>query len=107
VAEFLAREGLELLGRNVRVGRWEIDILARDGAVIAVVEVRTRGLGAWQRAFDTVDQGKRQRLRKAAAVLWSRRFARRSDIERMRFDVASVDLESGPEPAVEYVRAAF
>jgi len=107
VADFLALQGLEVLGRNVRVGRWEIDILAREGDVVAVVEVRTRGPGSWQRALDSVDRGKRERLRKAAAVLWSRRFARRSDVERMRFDVASVDLQSGAEPRVEYVRGAF
>ena len=107
MAEFLTRAGLELLGRNVRVGRLEIDILAREGPVVVVVEVRTRGAGSWQSALDSVDYGKQQRLRRAAAVLWSRRFARQRDIERMRFDVASVDLESGPEPSVEYIRAAF
>jgi putative endonuclease len=96
-----------LLGRNVRVGRWEIDILAREGEVVAVVEVRTRGPGSWQRALDSVDHGKQQRLRRAAAVLWSRRFSRRPDLDRVRFDVASVVFEPGSEPSVEYVRGAF
>lgn len=107
VADHLLGLGLTLLGRNVRVGRLEIDLLVRDGPVVAIVEVRTRGAGSWLSALDSIDAGKRARLRRAATILWSRRFARMAGIERMRFDVASVRLE-GPHGAdVEYVRGAF
>lgn len=41
-AEYLAAQGMQILGRNVRVGHNEIDILARDKDEIVFAEVRTR-----------------------------------------------------------------
>jgi putative endonuclease len=46
VAQHLADAGLEILAVNLRVGRLEIDVLAREGPVVAVVEVRARGPGS-------------------------------------------------------------
>lgn len=107
VADWIAAHGMTLLARNLRVSRLEIDLVARDGEVVALIEVRTRGAGSWQRAFDTIDGRKQERLRRAAAVLWARRFSKLPGVERIRFDVASVDFDSGDAPIVEYVRAAF
>ena len=103
---YLTAQQLQVLSRNVRVGRLEIDIVVRDGPVVAIVEVRTRGRGAWASAFESVDYGKRRRLRRAAHLLWSRRYRRMPGIERMRFDIAAVDLSVTP-PLVEHVMAAF
>lgn len=97
---------MRVLSRNERVGRYELDIIARDGDRVVVVEVRTRGAGAWQRALDTLDWHKRRCLRRAAAILWSRRWSRWRGVRGVRFDVASVALD-GDEPEVTYVRAAF
>jgi putative endonuclease len=41
-ARFLRRRGYEILDRNVRLGRGEIDIIARHGDIIAFVEVKCR-----------------------------------------------------------------
>jgi putative endonuclease len=107
VADFLLRQGYTIIGRNVRVGQLEVDILARHGDAVAVVEVRTRGGRSWQSALDSVGATKRERLRRAAQVLWNRRFCRMPGIERMRFDVASVQFDASGEAKVEYIRAAF
>jgi putative endonuclease len=107
VSDYLGSVGIEVLDANVRVGRFEIDLLARDGEVIVVVEVRTRGTGAWVRAFDSIDWRKRKRIRFAGERLWRDRFARRKDVERMRFDCASVTFDADGTAHVEYVRAAF
>jgi putative endonuclease len=107
VAAHLAAAGLEIVGMNVRVGRLELDVVARDGAVIAVVEVRTRGPGAWVRPLDSVDAGKRARVRRAGERLWRERFARDLRIERMRFDVAAVELLPDGGARIEIVKAAF
>jgi len=107
VAAHLAAAGLEILGVNVWVGRLEIDILARDGPVIAVVEVRTRGAGAWVRALDSVDARKRERVRRAGERLWRERFADDHQVDRMRFDVAGVELLPDGGARIEVVKAAF
>ncbi len=104
--EELERRGLAILERNLRVGRLELDIVARDGAVVVVVEVRLRGPGAWVRPLDSVDPAKRARVRRAGELLWSQRFAADPDIERMRFDIAGVIFE-GDGVKVEIVRSAF
>ena len=88
------------------MGRLEIDVVARRGPVIAVVEVRTRGKTAWTSAFGSVDRKKRLRLRRAGERLWQRRYKNDASAERLRFDVASVNLGDRP-PSVEYVVAAF
>ncbi|AUX41925.1 uncharacterized protein SOCE26_033500 [Sorangium cellulosum] len=107
VVAHLAAQGLEIVARNVRVGRLEIDVIARDGPVIAIVEVRTRGAGSYVRALDSIDAGKRARVRRAGEVLWRARFSRLRGVERMRFDAASVTFLPGGEVAVEIVKAAF
>jgi putative endonuclease len=88
------------------VGRLEIDLVARRGAVIAVVEVRTRGATAWTTPFGSVDRKKQLRLRRAGERLWQRRYKHDPSVERLRFDVASVRLDTEP-PSVEYAIAAF
>lgn len=97
---------MRVLSRNERVGRLELDIVARDGDLVVVIEVRTRGVGAWQNALDTLSEHKRRCLRRAAFLLWSRRWSRWRGIRGVRFDVASVNLDTDP-PEVTYIRAAF
>jgi putative endonuclease len=107
VVAHLVAAGLEILARNVRVGRLELDVVARDGPVIAVVEVRARGPGAWVRPLDSIDARKRTRVRRAGERLWRERFARDPGVERMRFDVAAVSLLPDGGMSIEIVRAAF
>jgi len=105
--EHLLAHGFGILGRNVRVGRYEIDLLARDGAVLVVVEVRARGERALVRALDSIDARKRSRLRTAATWLWRDRFSKDPRFERVRFDCAAVTFDATGRPIVEHVRAAF
>lgn len=107
VAAHLAACGAEVLARNLRVGRLEIDVLAREGPVLIVVEVRSRGPGAYARALDSVDARKQSRLRRAATALWLARFQGDPTLERVRFDVAAVDLSGEGTPRIEIVRGAF
>jgi putative endonuclease len=107
VAAHLAASGLEILAMNLRVGRLELDLVVRDGPVIAVVEVRARGQGSWVRPLDSVDARKRARVRRAGERLWREQFARDPRVERMRFDVAAVELSPDGGARIEVVKAAF
>jgi putative endonuclease len=106
VAQFLERQGYQIVGHNLRLGHLELDIVARVGTTIVVVEVRTRGAGAWTTAFGSIDAQKRARIRRAGERLWQRRYKNDASVDRMRFDAASVSFD-GDEAAVEYVVAAF
>ena len=107
VAEYLLEHGFQILATNLRVGRCEIDLLARDGPVVVVVEVRARGPGSFVRALDSIDAAKQARLRSAARRLWRQRFASDGSVDRMRFDCVSVAFDAVSGARIEHVRAAF
>lgn len=106
VADWLERNGFVVLERNLRFGHLEIDIVAREGRVVAVVEVRSRSLSSLTSGFSSFSALKRLRVRRAGERLWNRRFKRDSSVDRLRYDAASVCWGHGP-PVVEYARAAF
>ncbi len=72
VADALARAGWTILGRRVRVGRLEIDLVAVDPGppgVLVMVEVRWRSSRAFGLPEETIDGRKVGRLRQAAGAL--------------------------------------
>lgn len=107
VADYLEAKGARILGLNVRVGRLELDIVARECDVVFIVEVRTRGAGSWQGALESIGREKVRRVREAGERLWSSRFASDSTLNHMRFDVATVEFRPNGEILVEHFRGAF
>jgi putative endonuclease len=106
VAARLISDGWSILGRRVRVGKLEVDVLARRGDVVACVEVRGRRVDALVTAIDSIDWKKKRSLAKAARALWSRRFARDESVRVVRIDVATVTWGPGA-PAIEIVEGAI
>jgi putative endonuclease len=103
-ASALERQGFRILRRNFRARGGELDIVARDGEVLAIVEVRYRAGGRYGGGADSVTAAKRRRIALAARVL----LAREPALARLpaRFDVVEV---SGPAAALEcrLIRDAF
>ena len=71
-----------------------------------VVEVRTRGDGAWTSGLGSIGYRKRKLIRRAGERLWQRRYKNDARALRLRFDAASVRFVNG-RAEVEYVPAAF
>jgi putative endonuclease len=72
VAKALVTAGWLLLGRRVRVGRAELDLVAVDPgppSALVIVEVRWRASRAFGLPEETLDTRKVGRLRRATAVL--------------------------------------
>ena len=107
VAGDLAQKGLAILGTNVRLGRLEIDVVARDDDTVVVVEVRTRGASAWQTGLESIARAKAKRVRAAGERLWRERFLRDPSVNRMRFDVAVVTFDERGSPLIEYARGVL
>lgn len=70
-ALWLMAKGYRILGFRLRTAQGEIDILARKGAVVAVVEVKRRM--RLEDALEAVSWRQRERLSRAAAAIASRR----------------------------------
>ena len=107
VVEYITNLGWQILDRNARVGHYEIDIIARDGPILVIIEVRYRGDRSLTSGFGSLSATKRLRVRRAGERLWHSRFRHDSRIERMRFDAASVHFGAEGTAVVEYALAAF
>jgi putative endonuclease len=108
VADYLFARGFQILARNLRVGPFELDVVARRGPLVVAVEVRTRGRRALQRAIESVGPAKQRRLLRAAERLWHDYLAGMPQVERLRIDVAVVEFAGadGAEVRVEYFEGA-
>ncbi len=98
----LERRGFTILGRNVRVGRLELDVIAQRGKLIVFCEVRARVSAGIAAPYESIDARKIERLRRAALGWLTQRGGTRVDV---RFDVASIVL--GPPVLMDYFENAF
>jgi putative endonuclease len=99
-AAFLESQGFAIVARNFlrRVG--ELDIVARDGDLLVIAEVRTRASDAYGGAAASVGYPKQRRIAMTAALFLQahREYARC----RVRFDVLIVR-----DGAIEWLKHAF
>jgi putative endonuclease len=103
-ADHLVRAGWTVLSRNFRMGRKEIDLVARRGEVVAFVEVKTRaGLG-YGHPLEAITAKKRREIHQVAAA-WIDRHGKPDDV--YRFDAVAILLPSGGEPVIEHVEDAW
>lgn len=99
-AQYLRRQGYEILERNFRDRRGEIDIVAREGRYLVFVEVKYRRDAGSGYPEEAVFRRKQQRIRRTASIyLYRRGYA--EDIP-CRFDVVSI---AGEE--IRLLRDAF
>jgi putative endonuclease len=107
VVQYLTRLGWQILDRNIRAGRYELDIVAREGPTVVVVEVRFRGHGSILSGFGSLSPTKRMRVRRAGERLWHSKYRHDTTLNRMRFDAASVHFDEQGHVSVEYAIAAY
>lgn len=101
----LRASGRKILYRNYRGPKGgEIDIVARDGAVLSFVEVKTRTHQGYGRPLEAVDQAK-QDLIERGANSWLHLLGNRQ--LPWRFDVVEVILTDGDCPQVNVINNAF
>ena len=92
--QWLEGHGFTVLHRNWRHGRDEIDIVAREGRFLVVVEVKTLTSARWGDPEDAVDHRKQMKLMRAADGLIEQT---PEDLE-LRFDVIAIThTPQGPE----------
>lgn len=100
-ARELRRRGYRVLARNQRVGRGEVDLVARQGETVVLVEVKTRRAGAFGEARDAISTAKARRL-----VALGRRYAQTADATDWRIDVVAVDVAGDGGYTVEIIENA-
>lgn len=98
----LERRGYVILARRYRTRAGEVDLVARDGATLVFVEVKTRTSDAFGGGAAAVTWQKRQRLARVAMEFLAR--CGQSDVP-CRFDV--VVVTPAAVPRVEVYTHAF
>jgi putative endonuclease len=114
-ADHLVASGLTVVARNWRCREGEVDIVALDGDVLVMCEVKTRRGVGFGTPLDAVTPAKAARLRRLA-LRWladqrssvlegsASEFARYAEV---RFDVVSVLRPVSGPTTVEHLRGAF
>ena len=79
--QYLLSRGWHIVAHRFRVGHTEIDLIVRQGSLVAFVEVKARRGDAFGSPFEAVTGAKRRELVKAARV-WVDRYGRPPDVYR-------------------------
>ncbi|TCO08862.1 YraN family protein [Natronoflexus pectinivorans] len=101
--EYLVDKGYRIVARNWRFKHKEVDLIAYDGEILVVIEVRTRTSSKWEHPRESLTQSKIRFL-----VLAADEFLNRNKIDnRMRFDVVTCMPVDDDNWEIEHIENAF
>ena len=101
---YLERVGFEVLDTNWRTKAGEVDIVARDGDALVLVEVKTRRSLAAGTAEEAVSPTKQKRLGRLGAAYLQQM---PEQPEAVRFDVVTIYVLGEDRALLRHHRAAF
>lgn len=103
-ADYLKREGYELVERNVRRAEGEIDLVAVDETTTVFVEVKLRRPGGAGKATESLSEAKKRRMSQLAVAYAADHPELPQDL---RIDLIAIDLKvDGSVGSVQHVRSA-
>lgn len=100
--QYLTDKGYEILERNWHNIHKEVDIIAKDGQYLVIVEVKTRQNDEYGEPDLAVTKRKQRMLIAAANAYISRK---ELDMET-RFDIISIVVKDS-DPVIEHIEDAF
>jgi putative endonuclease len=103
-ARHLIGAGLSILARNWRCEVGEIDIVARDGNTLVIVEVKTRRSTAFGTPAEAITPRKAETLR-SLALAWLQRHP--EPAEGLRFDVVSIVVPHRGRTELSHLRGVL
>jgi putative endonuclease len=102
--DFLQQMGYEILARNWRYGKGELDIVARIGQELVIVEVKTRETDFFGNPADFVSKAQQRQLIYTADAYWTR-YPDAGD--ELRFDIVSIVVQRDQPPQITHYDTAF
>lgn len=106
-ADRLRAAGLTIVARNWRCRDGELDIVAREGACLVFVEVKTRSSRAFGDPAEAVGPTKAARIRRLALRWIEDNRTPDRFWDSIRFDVVTVVRRPAGTPDVAHLRGAF
>jgi putative endonuclease len=101
---YLVSCGWDIEAHRFKLGRHDIDLVARRGNLLAFVEVKTRRSVANGAPIESVDRRKQSTIAKVAAV-WCLRHGRPGD--EYRFDVVAVHEHGAGRYTIDHIEDAW
>jgi putative endonuclease len=101
---YLARSGWHLIAHRFRMGRLEVDIVARKAPIVAFVEVKTRLSAAFGSPLQAVTWSKQREIGRVAQA-WIDRYGRAGEVYRL--DVMGITRLPNGRHRVDHVEDAF
>jgi putative endonuclease len=100
---YLSGRSYEILERNWRLGRLEIDIIAREGYQLVIIEVKTRAGNFTVLPEEAVNAKRQKRLIRAANA-----YICRGDLNLdVRFDIITIIFETKEGYRLNHIENAF
>lgn len=100
--DFLLKNGYEIIERNYRFDKAEVDIIAKKDDILAIIEVKTRSSVDFGNPQDFVKPKQIQRLVKAVDEYIT---ANDLDVD-VRFDIVAI-VKEGKSFSIEHLENAF
>ncbi len=101
--DFLLNKHYTILETNFRIGKAEIDIIAKNADFIVFVEVKTRSTFAFGNPEEGVSERKQELFQQAAENYLNENNFKNTEI---RFDVISIVIQKG-NPIINHNENAF
>lgn len=100
--DYLSKKGFEIVERNYKFKRSEIDIVTRKDGLLVIVEVKTRSTDFMAGPRDTITKNKQKAIVRAANY-----YVQEKDLDcETRFDVISIILNDKYQN-LEHIEDAF
>jgi len=100
--DFLLTKGYDILERNYRFDKAEVDIIAQQNDILAIIEVKTRSTADFGNPQDFVKPKQIQRLVKAVDE-----YVNLNDLDvEVRFDIVAI-IKEGKQFNMEHLENAF
>lgn len=103
----LVAGGMAVLDRNWRCPEGELDLVVRDGATVAFVEVKTRSSLAFGDPAEAVTPRKAARIHRLAMRWLAESRGEHGSASAIRFDLVTVVRLAPGGPRVDHIRGAF
>jgi len=103
-AQYLQKQGYQIIERNFRAKPGEIDIIARDADTLCFVEVKTRKGLDFGEGLEAIATLKKRKLCQTALLYLTQ--TKQTEV-KARFDVVSILLRDADRPEIEIIKNAF
>ncbi len=98
----LLSKGHQLIHRNYRFGRTEIDIVSIDKTALVFTEVKTRNSGYFGSPLEAVTRAKQSQIIRTALAY----VLQHNRTEEIRFDVIGI-VKNQRQTSIEHIESAF